>query len=776
MKLNITRPSIIKPTIYPFLLISLFFWSLFFTTSGLAQEKHALLIGINKYQYEEVSVSQFSGMTAASGSSTAERNWGNLRGAVNDVKNIKEILVSRFGFNRDNIITLLDEEATRENILAAIEKYVINNPNPGDDVFFFYAGHGSQVPNSLSDEVNKMDESIVPTDAALGAPDIRDKELRALFNKALDREIRLTLVFDSCHSGSVTRGIPSDVTERKLEPATYDVADDSFNNLPSPEDRGALVLSSAQDFQTAKETRNSQNMITGIFTDALIRVLREVPPDEPVHNIMTRVAARVKATIADQDPVLGGLPERTEAPFFGDASAVSGKMYAGVLQVMGNSMVRLQGGRAIGLNEGAILKRSVDGKEDVVIRVTNLDQLTEAIAELVSGTLEGTGIGDLFEVVSYGVYTGPTFAAFIPQPAANHDDLLASARAAYQQASGSGLQWVTNPTASGTGVFRFVQPIGEQWVSSLAGSVTHRGGLSETMASGDQNHPVFLNLPPSASIYNEFDFVKDDVSLIRVTDDPASADYILVGIYDPDTDRILYSWVRPNLTEEDARTSIYPVRTDWIPATDQNISAELNKQINSIAKIKAWLDLEAPATGAFPYELGLRNVRTGEIITTGHLYPGESYDVVLHTAPERVPPFIQSRYVYVFNIDNTGGSMLLFPHVTQGNTGNRIPTQIHINDGLTPVINLTQGAPLTITEPFAVNNLVLLTSEQPIGNTRVFEQEAVVGNRDAVRTRAAAASPLEQLIADRNTATRNIGRAAPVNWSISRIIVTSGKK
>src|SRR4051812_43020740 len=64
--------------------------STFYTTS------HALLIGINRY-----------------GKMRAELQ---LKYAVDDVAALKSMLIKRYGFKRENIRTLTDEEATRANI------------------------------------------------------------------------------------------------------------------------------------------------------------------------------------------------------------------------------------------------------------------------------------------------------------------------------------------------------------------------------------------------------------------------------------------------------------------------------------------------------------------------------------------------------------------------------------------------------------------------------------------------------------------------------------
>ncbi|MFU8813527.1 MAG: caspase family protein [Balneolaceae bacterium] len=753
--------------------IGLFFFSA--ADDLIAQEKHALLIGINKYVHQEAVELHVAEMTDAS-SSLQKRNWGDLRGAVNDVQNMKEVLVSRFGFNPDNITLLIDEEATRENILTAIETNVINNPNPGDDVFFFYAGHGSQVRNTLSDEINQMDETIVPSDAMFAAEgevrDIRDKELRAMFNRALDRELRLTLVFDSCHSGSIARGQPSGITERKLEPAPYEIADDSYNDLPAPEDRGALVLSSAQDFQTAKETLNSGNQITGIFTDALLRAFREVSPDEPIDQIMTRVSARVRATIADQHPVVAGLPERTSAPLFGDAGELSNDIFVAVRQTSGSNELVFDGGLALGIHEGAVLTRSVDGREDVVVRVTKLEQISGAIATLESGSLSEVSPGDLFRVTTFGVPSGPGFSVYIPEEMESAGQVLQEARNAYQASASMNRRWITDPTQIEDATFLYVHRKGGEWHASYAGTeVQATPQLSETVQSEAETESVFIQFPPAQEVVDSLDFVKEDESLVRRVEAPEDADYVLTGRYDPATDRLSYSWVRPNTTAADSRTSVYPVRTDWIPAGNDT-HLPLNQQVNNLAKIKGWLDLQSPSSDIFPYKLAVRDTETEELIFGGHLEAGRSFDIVLTARQNRLSDLIQGRYVYVFVIDNSGQSQLLFPHISMGNTNNRVPTGQQINDGLPTAINLTGNNPISSGGAFAVNNIVLLTSVEPISNLSVFQQAAVVGVRGDVR----GSSPIEQLIVDRNTSTRTVGRSAPVNWSIDRLIVTSGIK
>ena len=83
-----------------------------------------------------------------------------------------------------------------------------------------------------------------------------------IFNAALDKGIHLTVIFDSCHSGGVTRGIGPKYRERTLAFDPRDIAEapDAASRTEQPRpaptqraDNPALVFSAAQQDQTAKE-------------------------------------------------------------------------------------------------------------------------------------------------------------------------------------------------------------------------------------------------------------------------------------------------------------------------------------------------------------------------------------------------------------------------------------------------------------------------------------------------------------------------------------------
>ena len=162
-------------------------------------KKYAVLIGINEYQYSEVP---------------------DLRGCVNDVEVIQSLLVNRFDFETERITRLVSADATRQNILAALAALPGRITNEQDIVVIYYSGHGSQALDREDDEPDGWDETIVPHDSgrADGHPnnDITDDEIYSNVREVTAKTPNVTLIFDSCHSGTITRDLGSGGYARNL--------------------------------------------------------------------------------------------------------------------------------------------------------------------------------------------------------------------------------------------------------------------------------------------------------------------------------------------------------------------------------------------------------------------------------------------------------------------------------------------------------------------------------------------------------------------------------
>ncbi|MBK9793398.1 MAG: caspase family protein [Sphingobacteriales bacterium] len=157
-----------------------------FLQLGFSQTRRALIIGINDYYYRDAKTNQIVRDPANS-----------LKGCENDAKSVKELIISRFGFKAEGIKELYSAQATKKNILDELDK-MLKASKTGDNVFFYYSGHGVQMPNASG---NSTDEAIAPTDVLYQKNGfILSLQLAAIFNTFVDKKITLTTIFDCCHS------------------------------------------------------------------------------------------------------------------------------------------------------------------------------------------------------------------------------------------------------------------------------------------------------------------------------------------------------------------------------------------------------------------------------------------------------------------------------------------------------------------------------------------------------------------------------------------------
>ena len=67
-----------------------------------------------------------------------------LSGSVNDATAVASMLVDVLGYRREQILTLTNEKATRANILAALDAWLVQGSTPGARVFLYFSGQGFQ--------------------------------------------------------------------------------------------------------------------------------------------------------------------------------------------------------------------------------------------------------------------------------------------------------------------------------------------------------------------------------------------------------------------------------------------------------------------------------------------------------------------------------------------------------------------------------------------------------------------------------------------------------
>jgi len=133
-------------------------------------------------------------------------NWQKLQYAAHDAQGVKDALIQKYNFKPDHVFTLLNGQATRQNILSLLGDK-LGDPSKvqhEDRVFVFFAGHGATRKLASGRELGY----IIPVDA-----DLTDFEGTAVsmtnfqdISEAIPAK-HVLFVMDSCYSGlALTRG------------------------------------------------------------------------------------------------------------------------------------------------------------------------------------------------------------------------------------------------------------------------------------------------------------------------------------------------------------------------------------------------------------------------------------------------------------------------------------------------------------------------------------------------------------------------------------------
>jgi hypothetical protein len=720
--------------------------------------RRALLIGIDDYTA--------STLPRSSRANASERFWPDLKGAANDVDILREMLVLVYGFDPKDIVTLKNQQATRAAMLQSIERHLVQPAAKGDITFYYFAGHGSQVPNPISDEADRLDESIVPADSRWGAPDIRDKELRPLFNRILDRGAHLTLILDHCHSGSSFRGLPTGARPRGIRRAR-ELAD-AASYGPRPEERGALVLASTQDLDSAWETKGEDGLFHGSFSWAWIRALRDAVAGEPAQETFLRAQARLRGETPYQAPVMLGPTEARLRPFLGVRIDRQGdRPIVAVERVDADGRIVLQGGWANGLAVGTELRIANDRSSTSRYRVTAILGLGRSVAqmeaiEVTRSKGEPVQSGALLEVVGWAAPGGRPLRVWAPQTTAN---IRSIAKLARQLSIAGNARWLSDPIDDQpTHVLR---PHGSGW------ELLDHEGKSTKCNSEQSAIAAVARLRSSASLFVQFpapSTLVDGIAgnahrqgIVRV-EDPTAADYILVGRYN--ARRLEYAWMRPLAQHSDRRTSGLPQRTRWVPeeggdARLRDSIASLREGVLKLRRILSWHRLESPPNSRAPYRLALSPDQTKMLVHNGTVVGNDLYSTVLR-ASQPLAAHITPRYYYAFVIDSHGRSHLTFP--PSGSVENRFP----IRDPAPTEIRLGNPSMFRITEPYGIDTYFLLSTDEPLPNPSILTW-------DGVRLPAwpEALTPLEELLLLTTTGARGSRPLTTNRWSIERVVFES---
>ena len=270
--------------------------------------KLALLIGINQYPQTQA-----------------------LTGCLTDVELQRELLIHRFGFKPLDILTLTEQQASRQQIETAFLGHLIEQARPGDVVVFHFSGYGRRV--QLETSKVGVFNSLVPVDGVVtsaetpAANDLLEETLWRLLRSLPTN--RVTTILDTSYNAASKdlqgnlriRARPQLIVQGQLNPQ----AQGFQSQLLGQQGKGNLfdqplpgvVLRAARSSQLATEAQWS-GFSAGLFTYALTQYLWEATPATSVQVSLSRVTGAVEQLGGKQRPALNGqkIQEQSELTYY----------------------------------------------------------------------------------------------------------------------------------------------------------------------------------------------------------------------------------------------------------------------------------------------------------------------------------------------------------------------------------------------------------------------------------------------------------------------------
>jgi metacaspase-1 len=222
-----------------------------------------------------------------------------LQGCVNDARRWARLLVDHYDFASGDVAVLLDDQATHANIVGGLES-LLSGARTGDVLVFTNSSHGTYLADTDGDEP-VYDEAMCPYDTA--DHPLVDDELRTLFAD-IPAGVRLTVVSDSCHSGSVTRALPADTPDQRRVRFMSPRALGRPETHPESE-MNEILLSGCRSSQYSFDAVIA-GAPSGAFTHFALGAIRDADYAITYAELHERVVPALADSNYDQEPQLEG--------------------------------------------------------------------------------------------------------------------------------------------------------------------------------------------------------------------------------------------------------------------------------------------------------------------------------------------------------------------------------------------------------------------------------------------------------------------------------------
>lgn len=322
----------------------LFLFTLLLSSLVHAQkETHALLIAAHGY--------------------TAESKWSELGvSTLTDMQLIKDALTNK-GVPEKNII-ILDSNTTKETIANTILNCLIPALKPGDVVMLHYSGHGYQIPDNNKDELDGLDEALVPINAKFDGGRrkdekfyenyLRDDELNKLLEQIrikLGKTGDLFVSIDACHSGTSTRGLGPSRGAVRLDMESYQNAgvEENWEPVGEQSNLSNMVAFFASSQSQLNAEYQDDELSCGSLSFALSKALASSDQNTSYQALFEKVRSIMIGIVPAQTPNSEGNLNTTIL----GGNALPSAAFFRVKSILENNIVVISGGLLASVNEGS---------------------------------------------------------------------------------------------------------------------------------------------------------------------------------------------------------------------------------------------------------------------------------------------------------------------------------------------------------------------------------------------------------------------------------------
>lgn len=190
-----------------------------------------------------------------------------LRGCINDIENVHNVLKNVYNYKEENMMVMTDHsdvKPTCRNIITQLIKLAERTYEEDiSEIWVSYSGHGTYIKDKNGDEDDKRDECLVPLDYYENGL-IADDTLNHVF-ALMNPNVRLICIIDACHSETML-----DLPYRYVS-GNKNVIENSTNTIKC----NCIMISGCRDNQTSADAYNINNSqdYSGAMTSALLHVL-----------------------------------------------------------------------------------------------------------------------------------------------------------------------------------------------------------------------------------------------------------------------------------------------------------------------------------------------------------------------------------------------------------------------------------------------------------------------------------------------------------------------